>query len=115
MPSQPKGEFKRRLREEARQKARPTSAARREHDRQEGLEEGRQRLLRRCSEQGASRTSKAKSEITYLLNNYRPAYDARIEHLIDEWRRSGDPSYDASFRPKLRQARRNYMAKSNPL
>ena len=57
---------------------------------------------------------KAKNELTFLLNNYLPKYDSRIEALIDIWRRSGDPSYSPSIRTKLRQARRDHMRKSNP-
>ena len=70
--------------------------------------------LRRASAEGGDGTAKrVKSELTYLLNNYLPRYDMRIEQLIDEWRRSGDPSYNPGIRSKLRQARREHMSKSN--
>jgi len=49
----------------------------------------------------------------YLINNFLPAYETRILQLIDEWRRTGDPSYDPGIRMKLRQAQRDYMSKTN--
>ena len=67
------------------------------------------------AEGGDSQGKKVKAELTYLLNNYTPKHDCRIEALIDEWRRSGDPSYDVGIKMKLRQARREHMSKSHPI
>ena len=47
-----------------------------------------------------------KDEIEYLLKNYTPSNDYKIETLIDKWRTSGDPGYDPSIKLRLRQARR---------
>jgi len=66
------------------------------------------------SEAGDSKAIRIRNELTYLINNYLPANDARIGHLIEEWRRSGDPTYDPAIRVKLRQARQQHMTKSNP-
>jgi hypothetical protein len=77
------------------------------------VESGRQEFLQVSNEGGDPKAKKFKGELTYLLNNYLPAYDMRIEHLIDSWRRSGDPTYDPGIRTKLREARRNYNSKSN--
>ncbi len=47
-----------------------------------------------------------KDELDYLLKNYTPTNDNKIEALIDKWRRSGDPAYDPSVKIRLRNARR---------
>ena len=80
----------------------------------EAVEKGRSSLLLKSNEGGDSPAKRIKQEIIYLLNNYLPCYDDRIEHLIDSWRTSGDPSYDPGIRNRLRQARREHMEKSNP-
>ena len=81
----------------------------------EAIEVGRKRLQVKSSEAGDSLARKAKNELNYLLNNYLPQYDARIEQLIDIWRRSGDPDYSPAIRTKLRLARRDHMQKSIPV
>lgn len=55
---------------------------------------------------GAATGKRIKDEIEYLLKNYTPSNEAKIETLIDKWRRSGDPSYDPSVKVRLRNARR---------
>ena len=80
----------------------------------QAVEQGRRHLLQKSSEGGDTMAQKVKSEILYLLNNYTPTNDARIEGLIDKWRISGDPSYDPAIKIKLRNARRDYMKSNNP-
>ena len=82
---------------------------------QESVDKGLASLRRISSEGGDSQAKKAKNELRYLLNNYAPRFDSRIEQLIDIWRRSGDPEYDPAVRVKLRQARRAHMNGSNPV
>ena len=111
-----KSDLKMAVREQARQKVRPTSSnvgADRAY--REKVESGRQHLLQACTEGGDSRGKKIKSELTYLLNNYLPTYDTQIEQLIDAWRRSGDPAYDSSIRVQLRQARIKYQSRSSAI
>ena len=83
--------------------------------RRDDIEKGLSVLRRTTSEGGDSRAKKVKNELTYLINNYVPEYDARIQQLMDLWRRSGDPSYDPNIRLKLRRARQEHMTNSNPL
>jgi hypothetical protein len=74
-----------------------------------GVAQGLKNLNQVASEGGDSAAKKIKAEITYLLNNYLPSYDNRIQALINQWRTSGDPSYDPAIKIKLRQARQNHM------
>lgn len=116
MPGMKKSDLKLAIREQARQRVRPTSGnVGADRGYREKVELGRQHLLQTSAEGGDSRGKKIKSELTYLLNNYLPAYDAQIEHLIDEWRRSGDPGYDANIRVQLRQARIKYQSRSSAI
>jgi hypothetical protein len=55
---------------------------------------------------GAATGKRIRDEIEYLLKNYTPSNEAKIETLIDKWRRSGDPSYDPSVKTRLRTARK---------
>jgi hypothetical protein len=111
-----KSEMKMALREQARRKVRPdTSNVGANRTYRDKVEAGRQNLLQISTEGGDSQAKKLKNELMYLLNNYLPSYDARIEHLIDSWRRTGDPAYDPSIRIRLRQARREFLQKSNPV
>jgi len=115
MRAKKKSELKLAYREQARRKVRPSGSS-------GGLirgfrgqvEDGRQHLLQVSSEGGDCQAKKVKNELMYLLNNYLPAYDARINSLIDAWRRSGDPAYDPSIRLKHRQARRDHMNRGDP-
>ncbi|HIJ66229.1 MAG TPA: hypothetical protein HPP77_09805 [Candidatus Hydrogenedentes bacterium] len=82
---------------------------------QQDVDKGLSNLRRVSSEGGDSRAKKAKNELMYLLNNYAPRFDHRIEQLIDIWRRSGDPAYDPSIRVRLRQVRRAHMNEGHSL
>lgn len=116
MPGIRKSDLKMSIREQARQKVRPVSGnigADRVY--REKVEAGRQHFLEMSAEGGDPLGKKIKGELMYLLNNYLPSYDTRIEQLIDAWRRSGDPAYDASIRVKLRQARLKYQSQSKPI
>ena len=116
MRARKKSELKTAIRDQARRKVGvPKYDATTQAHYHEEVEKGLQNLRKISSEGGDPRGKKAKNELLYLLNNYSPKYDTRIEQLIDLWRRSGDPSYDPSIRTKLRQARREHMSKSNPL
>jgi len=55
---------------------------------------------------GAATAKRIKDEIEYLLKNYTPSNEHKIEALIDKWRTSGDPGYDPTVRIRLRNARR---------
>lgn len=110
-----KSDFKMRIREEAKRKVKgPTGGVSGSREYRERVEKMRGQILQKASEGGDPRSSRIKSELTYLLNNYLPAYDNRIQTLIDEWRRSGDPSYDPAIRIKLRRARQEHMKSENP-
>jgi hypothetical protein len=78
------------------------------------VDQGLRELRQVSAEGGDGKAQRVKNELNYLLNNYLPSYDMRIEQLIDEWRRSGDPSYDPGIRARLRRARQDHMSKSNP-
>jgi len=111
-----KAEQKMAMREEAKRKIKGGGYGRgSKKSYREAVEAGRKQLQVKSSEAGDSLAKKAKNELNYLLNNYLPRYDARIEQLIDIWRRSGDPGYSASIRTKLLKARRDHMQKSNPV
>ena len=115
MRKQSRSEYKLAIRERAKQKVRPRFTPKGQKAQGDVVEAGRRTLLTECSEGGDSRAKKAKNELNYLLNNYSPRYDSRIEMLIDQWRRSGDPSYDPSIQIRYRQARQHHMNKGNPL
>lgn len=116
MPKMSRSERKLAIREEAKRKVHgPSATVGTNRAYRESVEKGRKNLLVRSQEGGDSKAKRAKSELTYLLNNYLPKYDSRIEQLIDDWRRSGDPSYDPGIRVRLREARREHMKKSSPL
>lgn len=107
-----KGELKFQNRKQAYRKVHPTTgnagADRKYRDR---VEAGRRELGRVSAEGGDAKCKRVRQELMYLINNYLPQYDMRIEQLIDEWRRTNDPSYDPSIRVKFRNARREYMSK----
>ena len=106
MGTMKKSEQKMAMREQAKLKVKPYLAnVGADRGYREKVEAGRDHLMRASAEGGDTQTKKIKSELTYLLNNYIPSNDTRIEGLIDAWRRSGDPGYDPSIRTKLRQAR----------
>jgi len=71
------------------------------------IETGHKHLQERAKAgAGAATGKRIKDEIEYLLKNYTPSNEAKIETLIDKWRRSGDPSYDPGIRVRLRNARK---------
>ncbi len=109
-----KSERKLQMRDEARRKIKGAAGGvtgSREY--REKVEQGRRQLMVKAAEGGDSRAQQYKAEIHYLINNYVPSYDARIEALIDKWRSSGDPAYDPEVRVELRKARQKHM-QSNP-
>lgn len=82
----------------------------------DAIERGRKHLLdRQRMGAGEAKQTRLKTEIEYLLRNYTPGQDNRIEQLIDQWRRSGDPQYDPSIRIRFRNAKKQYDSKQNPL
>ena len=110
-----KSDFKKRIREEAKRKIRGNqSGVKGLKQYQDQVEAGRKQLLTKCNEGGDSNAQKIKSELTYLLNNYSPRYDMRIEQLIDAWRTSHDPAYEPGIRARFQKVRRDHMQKSNP-
>jgi len=115
MRAKKKSEIKLAYREQARRKVRPASSnGGPSAGYRKQVEQGREHLLQVSAEGGDPQAKKTKNELMYLLNNYLPSYEARINSLIDAWRRSGDPGYDPAVRLKLRQARREHMAKGGP-
>ena len=100
MRAQKKSDIKMAIREEARRKVRPsTSNIGADRAYRADVEAGRRQLGVVSAQSGDSEGKKAKNELLYLINNYLPAYDMRIEQLIDQWRRSGDPDYERSRHP----------------
>lgn len=111
-----KSDFKKALRAQASRKARGSKYELSTHkEYRESVEQGLNELRKVSAQGGDARGKRIRSELEYLLNNYLPKYDARIEHLIDEWRTCGDPSYDPQIRVRFRTARREHMNKSVPL
>ena len=109
-----KAEHKLAIRRQAKEKVRPsggTAGQRREYG--DEVQKGLSNLRTVSSEGGDSRAKKVKNELLYLINNYQPRYDFRIQQLIDQWRRSGDPEYDPSIKVKLLHARRDHCKNSN--
>jgi hypothetical protein len=110
-----KSEFKKQIREEAKRKVRgPQGGVAAERAYRDRIEQGRTQLMRKSAEGGDTNAKKIKNELTYLLNNYTPRFDMRIEQLIEAWRTSHDPSYDPGIKAKFRKVRREQMQKSNP-
>ena len=116
MKARSKSEWKMAVREEAKRTVKgPRSDVHTSGNYSRQIEAGLQELRTKMSESGDGKAKRIKSELTYLLNNYAPQYDMRIEHLIDEWRRSGDPEYDPGIRIKHRTASRKHMRDSGRL
>lgn len=116
MKSRKVSEWKKTIREESGQTVRGPKSdvhTRGEYSRQ--VERGLTELRTKMNEGGDSKAKRIKSELMYLLNNYLPRYDTRIEHLIDEWRRTGDPEYDPSIRGRHRRASQEHMRNSGRL
>ena len=64
---------------------------------------------------GEQTFNRIKSELNYLIANYKPSLEPQLEILIDKWRRSGDPAYDPGIRVKIREARKRKAASDHPL
>ncbi len=82
----------------------------------ESIEKGRKRVIEK-GPMGAAHNAhtRIKSELNYLLNNYTPTNDWRIEMMIDKWRTSGDPAYDPSIKIKYRNVRKGKAKKDHAL
>ncbi len=102
------------MREEARAKVKPRGDKNGLRGYQNEVDQGLKQLRIKSAQGGDGKAKRFKSELNYLLNNYSPKFDSRIEQLIDGWRRSGDPDYDPMIRVKYRNAVRAHMSKSNP-
>lgn len=75
------------------------------------IDAGRKRIREKAKAgAGPAAHRRIKDQIEHLLNNYASANDNKIEALIDQWRRSGDPSYDPAIRLKLRKVRKQKEA-----
>ena len=74
---------------------------------QEEVEKGRKKVVEKAAPgAGANTQKRIRDELNYLLNNYSPSNDNKIETLIDKWRRSGDPSYDPAIKLRYRKVRK---------
>ncbi|MCP4641226.1 MAG: hypothetical protein GY851_12365 [bacterium] len=112
MPKMSRSEQKMAMRDQAKQKVRGGYGRGTNTGYRDGVEKGRKQLQVQGSVEGDSAAKKAKNELHYLLNNYLPQYDNRIQHLIDIWRRSGDPGYSPEIAIRYRRARQEHMRKS---
>ena len=111
-----RSEYKMRIREEALRKVKgPSGGITGSREFRERIEQTRHQMLHRAKWGGDPKVSQVKSELNYLLNNYLPVYDQRILMLIEEWRRTGDPSYSPEVRVRLRKAREEHRRKAQPL
>ncbi len=109
-----KSEYKSQIRQEAKRTVGGAKFAGTGHGAyREAVEKGRKNLLLKSAEGGDNNAQRVKNELTYLLNNYVPAYDARIEALIDKWRTSHDPAYDPGIKARFRKVRAQYSGRSN--
>jgi hypothetical protein len=80
------------------------------------IERGRKEILEKAKAGAGENTfQRIRHELNYLLNNYQPSNEPRIEALIDQWRRSGDPAYDPAVRGRLRAARKKKAASEHPI
>lgn len=110
-----RSDYKMKIREEARQKVRGPGALGGDKAYRDAVAKGHTVLMQKASEGGDGKVKRLKSEILYLVNNYVPSYDARIEALIDLWRKSGDPEYDPEIKARLRKARKDHMRGGNAI
>jgi hypothetical protein len=109
-----KSDFKTRIREEAKRKITGSTATVKDHQAyRDRIEAGRKELLTKSSQGGDGKAMRIKGELMYLLNNYTPSYDMRIQQLIDQWRTSHDPAYDPGIQVQFRRARQQYERKTN--
>lgn len=113
MPIEKRSERKLRIRDEARQKVRGNMSGTGSRSYRDAVAQGHKLLLQKSSEGGDGKIKRIRNELTYLLNNYLPSNDNRIEQLIDEWRRSGDPAYDPEIKARYMRVRKDHMRGSN--
>ncbi len=112
-----KSDYKLKMREEARKKLRgPSGGVTGSAEYRARIERGRKQLLENAAPgAGQARQARIQGELNYLINNYAPSNDFRIEQMIDEWRCSGDPDYDPGIKIKFRNARQRHMKNDNPI
>jgi len=116
MPKCSKAEQKLAMREQAKREIRGSKYEASGHRAyRQDVDAGLKQLRTVSAEGGDASAKRAKNELNYLLNNYLPSYDARIEQLIDIWRRSGDPEYDPAIRARFRRVSGEHHRRSNPL
>lgn len=109
-----KSDFKLRMREEAKRKVSGSTGTVKDHQAyRDRIEAGRRELLTKSAQGGDPKAMRVKAELTYLINNYTPKYDMRIQQLIEMWRTSHDPSYDPGIHIQFRRARQEYERKTN--
>ena len=114
MGAMKKSEFKTRIREEAKRKVKGAAGTTQDHQAyRDRIEAGRRELLTKSAQGGDPKAMRVKNELMYLLNNYAPKYDMRIQQLIELWRTSHDPSYDVGIQIQFRRARQDYERKTN--
>lgn len=112
-----KSDYKLRMREEARQKLKgPLGGVTGSKEYRERVERGRKHMLAKGAiGAGGATHARIAGELEYLINNYTPSNNPRIEELIEKWRKSGDPDYDPGVRVKYRRAIQKHMRESNPI
>lgn len=95
---------------------RHSSASEPLESREETVEKGRKRLIEKARMGAGDATHKRlREEIDYLINNYIPSNEHKIEILIDKWRRSNDPAYDPMINVTFRNARKDHDKGHTPL
>lgn len=112
-----KSDYKLRMREEARQKLRgPQGGVTGSKEYRERIERGRKHMMAKGAiGAGGATHARIAGELEYLINNYTPSNNRRIEELIEKWRKSGDPEYDVGVRVRYRRAVQKHMRESNPI
>ena len=109
-----KSDFKMRIRDEAKRKVRGSMGTVQDHQAfRDKIEQGRRELVTKSAQGGDPKAMRVKNELMYLINNYTPRYDMRIQQLIDMWRTSHDPSYSPDIQLQFRRARQEYDRKSS--
>ena len=71
------------------------------------IERGRKEVLeKQKAGAGEATQRRIKAEIEYLIENFTPTNEKKIETLIDKWRRSGDSDYDPAIKLRFRKAKK---------
>lgn len=112
-----RSDYKLRMREEARQKIRGAQGGvTGSKEYRERVERGRKHMMAKAPVgAGGATNARIAGELQYLINNYTPSNNMRIEQLIEQWRKSGDPDYDPGIRVQYRRAIQKHMRESNPI